>query len=119
MISHIVSSVRVARTVVTALVASAIGSSVSFAQVPTQDDAIPQISVKYSDLNLATEEGSRALYRRLVAAAEHVCPDRGYVTELRYNRDVQRCIADTVDRAVKGIDHPRFARVAAAQAHMR
>ncbi len=114
MISHIASSVRFTRTVVVALVASALGASVSYAQVPTQDDAIPQINVNYSDLNLATEAGSRALYHRLVAAAEHVCPSRGHPAELRYNREVHRCITDTVDRAVKGIDHPRFAQVAAA-----
>src|SRR5262245_11207313 len=99
MISHFASSVRFARTVVVALVANAVGASVSYAEVPSPDDAIPQVSVNYSDLNLATEEGSRALYRRLVAAAERVCPSRGIAAELRYNRDVQRCISDTVAQA--------------------
>jgi len=116
MISHIASSVRFARTVVVALVAGAIGAStVSLAHAATQDGATSQVSVRYSDLNLATEDGSRALYHRLVNAAEHVCGSRGNFAELRYNRDVQSCVSDTVARVVKNIDHPRFARVAAAQ----
>jgi len=116
MISHIASSVRFARTVVVALVAGAIGaSSVSIAHAAPQDDATPQIAVRYSDLNLATEDGSRALYHRLVDAAEQVCGGRGNFAELRYNREVQSCISDTVARAVKKVDHPKFARVAAAQ----
>jgi UrcA family protein len=75
------------------------------------------VKVNYSDLNLATEAGSRVLYRRLVSAATHVCPEAGYILDLKQNRDAQHCIAETVARTAKEIKHPKFAQVAAAQAH--
>jgi UrcA family protein len=52
------------------------------------------------------------LYSRLVDAAERVCPRRGYVTELRQNREAQRCVTAAVEDAVKQVKNPRFAEVA-------
>ena len=115
MSSHTASSGRIARIVLAAIVATAVGVPASFAQVPVKDRDPPSVAVEYSDLNLATLEGSRALYHRLVYAARKVCPEVGYPTELRQNREAQRCITATVERAVKQVKNPQLAQVAAAQ----
>ncbi|MEJ0039264.1 MAG: UrcA family protein [Gammaproteobacteria bacterium] len=112
MSSHTASSNRITRIVVAAILATAVGvPGASFAQVP---DSSPSITVKYSDLNLATPEGSRVLYQRLVDAAVKVCPQTGNAAELRNNRDARRCIAKTIEQTVKQIKSPQFAQVAAA-----
>lgn len=113
---HTASRGRITRMSFAAIAATAFGVPASHAQVSVKDD-VPSVAVEYSDLNLGTEEGSRVLYYRLVAAAEQVCPERGYATELRRNREAQRCISDSVERAVKQIKSPRFAEV--ARSHMR
>ena len=118
MTAHTASSVAVTRIVVAAFVAIAVGVPACFAQTPPKDGEIPSVTVKYADLNLSTEEGSRALYVRLVAAAQQVCPASGDTPlALRQNRDAQQCITQTVQRVVKEIKHPKFAEVAAS--HMR
>src|SRR5262245_24585105 len=89
----------ITRKVVAAIFATVVSVPVSFAQVPAKDRLIPSITVGYADLNLAKPEGSRVLYQRLADAARRVCPETGYVTELRQNRDAQHCISDTVERA--------------------
>jgi UrcA family protein len=115
MTSHIASVARITRAVTAAFVASTVGAA-SSAQVPTNDGGMRSVTVKYEDLNLATEEGSRALYGRLTVAASEVCPEVGdTLLALRQNRDAQRCVTETVQRAVKEIKNPKFAEVAASR----
>jgi UrcA family protein len=116
MTSHIASLARIARAISAACIASTVAVAASFAQVPTNDRGMRSVTVKYEDLDLATEEGSHALYGRLTVAAREVCPQIGdTLLALRQNRDAQRCITDTVQRAVKGIKNPKFADVAASR----
>jgi UrcA family protein len=118
MSSHTASSIPLARRVLAAFVAIAVTIPAAFAQMPKQLGAIPSLTVKYNDLNLSSEDGSRALYGRLIVAARKVCPERAdTLLALRQNRDSERCITATVQRAVKEIKHPKFAEVAAS--HMR
>jgi UrcA family protein len=116
MSSRIGSSGRVTRIVVAALLATiAAVVPASYAQVLMNDGPAPSVTIRYADLNLATDEGSHALYERLVGAAERVCPARGHMMEIRHNRERERCISTAVDRAVKNIKSPQFAQVAAAR----
>lgn len=117
MFLHPASWGRIARVLAAALVAIAVigGIPMSHAEEVADSSDVPAISVKYSDLNLATESGSRILYRRLEAAAKHVCPDIGYVTELRQNREARQCIAAAVERAAKQIPSAQFAEVAGSK----
>jgi UrcA family protein len=115
MFLHTTTSGRIALIAFAVLIAIVAIAPVSFAQGVTTHVDTPTITVHYTDLNLATPEGSRVLYKRLVTAAEKVCPPVGYVTELRQNRDAQRCIAATVEQAVKQVKSPQFAQVAASE----
>ena len=76
------------------------------------------VIVSYHDLNLASEEGSRVLYERLVSAARQVCPEKSDTAlALRLNRDAEQCVADAVERAVRQVRNPRFVELAAAKGH--
>jgi UrcA family protein len=111
--SHTASSARTTR--IAAIVALIVGASAAFAQPPMSHDDIPKVAVSYSDLNLATAEGSTVLYRRLVAAARQVCPQTDdSLLAMRMNREAERCIADAVERAVQKIRNPKFVEVAAS-----
>jgi UrcA family protein len=116
MIAHTASPATITRIVVAALVAIAVGTPAAFAQVPVEDGKTRTVTVKYSDLNLSTEEGSRTLYGRLLEAALQVCPERSdTLLALRQDRDSQRCVTDAIQRAVDKIKDPKFAQVAAAR----
>jgi UrcA family protein len=117
MSSHIASSARATRTVAAALLANAVSVIPVSAQSVTNEDEAPSVTVNFADLNLATTEGSRALYQRLVAAAERVCPAPRSLMEIRDNYRRQNCINTAVENAVKDVRNPRFAEVAAS--HMR
>ena len=114
MSSHTASR-RITRLIVAAIIATAVGVPASFAQGALRDSDVPSVTVKYSDLNLATPTGSRTLYHRLVVAARRVCPAVGHPAELRQNREAQYCISATVQNAVKQVKNPQLAQVAESQ----
>ncbi|HWJ35890.1 MAG TPA: UrcA family protein [Steroidobacteraceae bacterium] len=74
------------------------------------DDDVPSLTVRYNPESLSTERGARVLYRRLVNAAEAVCPassaSRAFVSDV-----VQHCRDAAVARAVHKINSPRLAEV--------
>lgn len=116
MTSHTASSVAISRIAIAAFVAIAVGVPASFAQVSRKEGEIPTVKVNYADLNLSTEEGSRALYGRLVIAARQVCPEPAdTLLAIRLNLQAERCVSDAVQRAVKEIRNPKFAEVAASR----
>jgi UrcA family protein len=83
---------------------------------PTRADASPSITVRYTDLNLATEAGTTALYARLVAAARHVCT----VSDIRNLRQVaaaEACQQQAIANAVRDVHNPKLAAVYSA--HLR
>ncbi|TLY76205.1 MAG: UrcA family protein [Gammaproteobacteria bacterium] len=80
------------------------------------DDTPPSVQVKYGDLNLATDEGARALYGRIVWAARKVCP----VSDIRKLAELaaaKACEAQAIEHAVRDVNNPRLA--AAHSAHQR
>ncbi len=109
MFSHTTSRGRIACRVAAAIVATTFGVQASHAQVAADDIDAPSIVVKYDDLNLGTEEGSRVLYNRL-RSPRSVCPRVGYVTELKRNEDARRCVTASVERAAKRDQEPEICR---------
>ena len=76
----------------------------------TPDDVVPSVVVKYGDLNLSTEEGNRALYRRIVAAARQVCPDEG-LRDLQAFAVSRACRDAAIARAVAAVPSRRLAEL--------
>ncbi|HEX4618407.1 MAG TPA: UrcA family protein [Steroidobacteraceae bacterium] len=71
---------------------------------------VPALKVPYSDLNLSTEQGSLALYGRIVAAAHRVCTVVD-IRDLRANAAVGACRDQAVARAVRDVNSPMLAAV--------
>ncbi len=73
---------------------------------------VPEIVVRYHNDALATDSGTRALYRQLERAAEQVCP---IATATRIvNERVQRCRLEALTAAVNKIHNQRLAALHAA-----
>jgi UrcA family protein len=80
------------------------------ADAATRPDDVPSMTVKYADLDIASEDGARILYRRIARAAAHVCPRAD-------NRDLdglalsQACQQQSIARAVQAVSSARLAAV--------
>jgi len=71
-------------------------------------DATPSVRVNYHDLDLSTEQGTQALYGRIVSAARKVCAP----SDIRVLVEVaaaQACEAQAVAHAVRTVNNPRLA----------
>ena len=73
----------------------------------------PTVKVRYADLNLATEQGSLALYGRIVAAAQQVCTPED-IRDLHAVADARSCRAQAIALAVRDVHSPMLASVYAA-----
>lgn len=112
--SHTTAAVAVSRPRVALLmVFCGIFGAAGAASAATPTDDVPKLVVRFPADSLTTDSGARTLYRRLVRAAETVCPatasDRPFVS-----RAVQQCRDQAVARAVQQIDNPRLGAVYAA-----
>ena len=84
------------------------------AHAATESSDAPKLTVRYSDLDLATQQGSQALYGRIAAAARQVCA----VDDIRNlaalaAADAYR--AQAIEKAVREVHSARLASVYAAQ----
>jgi UrcA family protein len=81
----------------------------------TTGDEVPTMTVRYSPSSLETDQGAKALYRRLLNAAVDVCPQYGgnphWVSDA-----VRHCREQAIANAVFKINNPRLAAVHATSA---
>jgi UrcA family protein len=90
------------------LAACFLAGVLSAAHAAAPNDSVPSIVVNYSDLNLSTEVGTLALYRRIVAAARQVCPSAD-TRELQALALSRACQAAATERAVHDVNSPKLA----------
>jgi len=76
----------------------------------TPDDETPSVAVKYDPQDLSTQDGARALYRRLVRAAAEVCP-AGSESPHWITAAVRECREQSIARAVFKINNPSLVAV--------
>jgi UrcA family protein len=82
-----------------------------------EDSAAPaSVRVSYQDLDLATEQGSLALYARLVAAAHQVCLVSD-IRDLTATAAAHACEQQAIARAVHDVNSPRLVATFAARQH--
>ena len=74
------------------------------------DAGSPALTVRYSDLNLSTEQGSLILYGRILAAAHQVCTVEG-IRDLRAVAAVKDCREQAIAQAVRDVNSPMLAAV--------
>ncbi|MDB6086403.1 MAG: hypothetical protein JWN43_4284 [Gammaproteobacteria bacterium] len=108
-INHVVVS-RPNITLIMVLCGVVSGAAAGAVSAATADDDVPRLTIRYSPQSLVTDDGARALYRRLITAAEAVCPastsDRPFVSYA-----VQHCRDEAIARAVYSINNARLAAV--------
>jgi UrcA family protein len=94
----------------TALSVCALGGTVSAADAVTSADSPPSLVIKYNTLDLSNEQGAVALYRRIAAAAQQVCPPEN-LHDLGALARSHACQAKAIARAVRAVDNPWLATV--------
>ncbi len=90
---------------------TAMAAGTARAAAPAAD--APSFAVHYSIHSLATDDGVRTLYRRIVLAAEEVCP-RPSGSSVFVNPAVRACREQAIAGAVQKIDNPKLAQVYAS-----
>ncbi len=82
--------------------------ALSFSAVAAADPpSSAGITVKYSDLNIATPSGALKLYARIEAAAQNAC---GYFW-FKTDEDEARCVHNTIAKAVNHVNQPALSAV--------
>lgn len=84
------------------------------ARAATETVTAPSITVRYDDLNLATDSGSRALYGRIVSAAQQVCVADD-IRDLQAVASARVCRQAAIAQAVRDVHSPKVATLFAAQ----
>ncbi|HEX4151096.1 MAG TPA: UrcA family protein [Steroidobacteraceae bacterium] len=82
------------------------------ASAATPDNDAPAVIVKYRPDSVQTDAGARILYRRIVAAAEQVCPLSA--GRIMVTGEVRHCRDQAIARAVLQVNDPRLAAIHAA-----
>lgn len=92
-----------------------VSSAAVFAATPSYFENISK-TVNYSDLNLESEAGAKALYRRLQRASKEVCGVEGLKTvgSVRRLQQAQACYVETLSGAVEEIDNENLTRIHAS-----
>lgn len=97
----------------TLLIVCLLAGSLGVAQAAPADE-VPTVRVSYSDLDLSTPQGTQALYARITAAARTVCPEPDAREMSRFVRN-HACRREAVERAVRSVNSPQLAALAASQ----
>lgn len=94
-----------------------VGAALSgLAQAGTPGSDAPSVKVAYGDLDLATTEGSSALYGRLVAAARTVCDASGVDSRDLHAVALERsCERRAISHAVADVHSPQLAALVGAR----
>jgi UrcA family protein len=81
------------------------------AAAATPADDVPQIVVRYGDLNLQTDAGLQALHRRLSHAAGQVCGVPASKIDLARAAAVSRCQNEAIARAIRALPNEHLVEV--------
>jgi UrcA family protein len=97
-----------------ALAATAALGFVSTAQA-ADDSSTVSVRVSYSDLNLSSPDGAKAVLRRITQAAKGICGAEPSSADLGGRWAYSRCVKQIVDHAVTSLDQPMVTAVNAGQ----
>jgi UrcA family protein len=108
-------SARSARQILATVVLLSLGGAcVANANAATPRSDVPTVVVKYGDLNVATDAGAKALYRRIVLAARAVCPDAD-VRDFGVRTASMACQNAAISRAIASVPSAPLAAIFAAR----
>ncbi len=95
-------------------IAAALAGCLAVAAVANAEST-PTVRVSYADLNLATQQGSQALYARIASAASQVCVVDD-IRDLQAMAAARSCRAEAIAQAVRDVHNPELAAVYAERA---
>jgi UrcA family protein len=75
-------------------------------------DAVPSVTVKYSDLNIGSRPGAQTLLERIEAAANTACGGAPDIRQLNQLASFEACRRAAVARAVVAVGSPALMAVA-------
>jgi UrcA family protein len=79
------------------------------ASAAAQQADVPSVVVKYESASLLTDDGAHTVYRKIVAAAEEVCPANP--GSIILSGSVRQCREQSIARAVMKINNSRLAAI--------
>ena len=97
-----------------ALGATLIVGATTAAYASARAEDVPSVQVSYHDLNLATDEGTVALYQRIVSATYKVCQVED-IRNLAAVAAANACRDEAIARAVRDVNSPRLAAIYTAR----
>jgi UrcA family protein len=88
-----------------ATLAVLLSSMSAVAAAGNASDSVPQRTVRYSDLNLASPSGAATLYQRIRSAARSVC-EAPFASDLQAQAAEQQCTHEAIKRAIYEVNAP-------------
>jgi UrcA family protein len=109
-------------TLPTSLITTAIFGALSLTcgavSTAAEIGALPQVIVKFEDLNLATPQGASALYGRIAAAADEVCQSNAVESrDLAAQQQLRACVHTAIATAVTKVGQPQLLAIYNAKHH--
>jgi UrcA family protein len=113
-----ITSAHLSALITTAII-GAIALSCSTVSSAADVSNLPQVVVKFSDLDISTRPGAAALYSRIAAAADTVCnPYAVDSRDLAAKAQVKACIREAIADAVTKVDRPELSAIYSAKNHV-
>jgi len=107
---------RRASAALTALSACLVVAVSAVAHAAVADGSAPSVTVSYRDLNLATDQGTKALYARIVSAAREVCGAAEVdIRDLATLSSERSCERQAIAHAVSDVHSAKLAALYAAR----
>ena len=106
-------SIRCLRAGVAVIAGCIVAAAAGAADAVPSD--VPSLTVHFADLDITTEQGAHALYRRIQSAARFVCPSADS-RELERSERSRACQEQAIARAVQAVSSPRLAALYAVHA---
>lgn len=101
-----------------ATIAGVFALSFGAASLAADTHEVPQLLVKYGDLNLANPQGAAGLYSRITSAAHVVCKDFSINGgDFAARKKVDACVRKAVADAVAYVDRPELTAVYSMKNH--
>jgi UrcA family protein len=94
---------------ITTAIFGALALSCGAVSIAADNSGVPQVVVKFGDLNLSNPQGAATLYHRIVAAAEKVCGS--FVIDSRLQESLSgpnHCVHKAVADAVSKVGQPEL-----------
>jgi UrcA family protein len=105
-------------SLITTAIFGALALGCSAVSTAAERGDLPQVLVRFEDLNLATRQGASALYGRIAAAADEVCQSNAVDNrDLLAQQQLRACVHKAIADAVTKVGQPELLAIYNAKNH--